>query len=52
MASSHPSNETYSLNKEELRNISSSPRASVIFIPEPFTYAIYIVIDLVLEVYI
>ena len=50
MASSHPSNETYSLNKEELGNISSSPCASVISIPEPFTYAIYIVIAFVLEV--
>ena len=50
MASSHPSNETYSLNKEELGNISSSSRASVISIPEPFTYAIYIVIAFVLEV--
>ena len=49
MASSHPSNETYSLNKEELGNISSSPRASVISIPELFTYAIYIVIAVVLE---
>ena len=43
MASSHPSNETYSFNKEELGNTSSSPRASVIYIPELFTYAIYIV---------
>ena len=50
MASSHPSNETYSLNKEELGNISSSPRASIIFIPKLFTYAIYIVIAFVLEV--
>ena len=50
MASSHPSNETYSLNKEELGNKSSSPRASVISIPELFTYAIYIVIAFVLEV--
>ena len=49
MASSHPSNETYSLNKEELGNTSSSPRASVISIPELFTYAIYIVIAFVLE---
>ena len=52
MSSSHPSNETYSLNKEELGNTSSSLRASVIFIPEPFTYAIYIVIAFMLEVYI
>ena len=52
MVSSHPSNETYSLNKEELGNTSSSPRASVISIPEPFTYAIYIGIAFVLEVYI
>ena len=50
MANSHPSNETYSLNKEELGNTSSSPRASVISISEPFTYAIYIVIAFVLEV--
>ena len=50
VASSHPSNETYSLNKEELRNTSSSPRASVISIPELFTYVIYIVIAFVLEV--
>ena len=48
---SHLSNETYSLNKEELGNTSSSPRASVISIPEPFTYAIYIVIAFVLEVF-
>ena len=27
---SHPSNETYSLNKEELGNTSSSPRASTL----------------------
>ena len=52
MASSHSSNETYSLNKEELGNTSSSPRASVISIPELFTYAIYIVIAFVLEVLI
>ena len=50
MASSHPSNETYSLNKEERGNTSSSPRASVISIPELFTYAIYIVIVIVLDV--
>ena len=50
VASSHPSNETSSLNKEELGNTSSSPRASVISIPELFTYAIYIVIDFVLDV--
>ena len=50
MASSHPSNETYSLNKEELGNTSSPPHASVISIPELFTYAIYIVIAFVLEV--
>jgi hypothetical protein len=46
----HPSNETYSLSREELGNTSSSPRASVISIPELFTYALYIVIALVLEV--
>jgi hypothetical protein len=46
----HPSNETYSPAREELRNISSSPRASVIPIPELFTYALYIVIAFVLEV--
>ena len=34
VASSHPSNETYSLYKEELGNKSSSPRPSVISIPE------------------
>ena len=45
------SNETYSLNKEELENTSSSPRASVISIPELFTYAHYIVIAFVLEVF-
>ena len=50
VASSHPSNKTYSLNKEELGNTSSSPRASVISIPELFTYTIYIVIAFVLEV--
>ena len=50
VVSSHPSNETYSLNKEKLGNTSSSPRASVISIPELFTYAIYIVIAFVLEV--
>ena len=50
VASSHPSNETYSLNKEELGNISSSPRATVISMPDLFTYAIYIVIDFVLDV--
>ena len=50
MASSHLSNETYSLNKEELGNTSSSPRASVISIPELFTYPIYIVIAFVLDV--
>jgi hypothetical protein len=46
----HPSNETYSLSREELGNPSSSPRASVIPIPEIFTYALYIVIAFVLEV--
>ena len=48
---SHLSNETYSLNKEELGNTSSSPRASVISIPELFTYALYFVIAFVLEVF-
>ena len=48
---SHLSNETYSLNKEELGNTSSSPRASVISIPGLFTYALYIVIVFVLEVF-
>ena len=48
---SHLYNETYSLNKEELGNTSSSPRASVIPIPELFTYAFYIVIAFVLEVF-
>ena len=37
--------------KEELGNTSSSPRASVISIPELFTYATYIVIAFVLEVF-
>jgi hypothetical protein len=46
----HPSNETYSLSREELGNTSSSPRASVIPISELFTYAFYIVIAFVLEV--
>ena len=50
VASSHPSNETYSLNKEELGNTCPSPRASVISLPELFTYAIYIVIAFVLDV--
>ena len=50
VASSHPSNGTYSLHKEELGNTSSSPRASVISILEPFTYAIYIAIAFVLDV--
>ena len=50
VASSHPSNETYSLNKEELGNTSSSSHALVISIPNLFTYAIYIVIAFVLEV--
>ena len=50
MVSSHPSNETYSPKKEELGNTSSSPCASVISIPELFTYALYIVISFVLEV--
>ena len=50
VASSHPFNETYSLNKEELGNTSLSPRASIISIPELFTYAIYIVIVFVLDV--
>ena len=35
---------------EELGKISVSPRASVISIPELFTYALYIVIAFVLEV--
>ena len=46
----HRSNETYSCDKEELGNTSSSPRASVISIPELFTYALYFVIAFVLEV--
>ena len=48
---SHLSNETYSPKKEKLGNTSSSPRASVISIPELFTYALYIVIAFVLEVF-
>jgi hypothetical protein len=50
MAIPHPSNETYSLSREELGNTSSSSRTSVIPIPELFTYALYIVIAFVLEV--
>ena len=50
MVSSHPSKKTYSLNKEEIENTSSSLCASVISIPELFTYALYIVIGFVLEV--
>jgi hypothetical protein len=46
----HPSNETYSLSREELGNTSSSPRASIISIPKLFTYALYIMIAFVLEV--
>ena len=49
---SHLSNETYSPKKEELGNTSSSPRDSVISIPELFTYALYIVIAFMLEVFI
>ena len=48
---SHLSNETYSPKKEELGNTSSSPCASVISIPELFTYALYIVLTFVLEVF-
>ena len=47
---SHLSNQTYSPKKEELGNTSSSPRVSVISIPELFTYALYIVIAFVLAV--
>ena len=47
---SHLSNEMYSPKKEELRNISSSLRASIISIPDLFTYALYIVIGFILEV--
>ena len=47
---SHLSNETYSPKKEELGNTSSPPCASVISIPELFTYALYIVIAFMLEV--
>ena len=50
VASSHLSDETYSLNKEEFGNTSSSPCASVISIPELFTYALYIMIAFVLEI--
>jgi hypothetical protein len=46
----HPSNETYSLTREELGNTSSSLRTSVIPILELFTYTLYIVIAFVLEV--
>jgi hypothetical protein len=46
----HPSNEMYSLSREELGNTSSSPHTSVIPIPELFTYALYIVIAFMLEV--
>ena len=48
---SHLSNETYSHKRGELGNTSSSPRASVISMPELFTYALYIVIAFVLEVF-
>ena len=47
---SHLSNKTYSPKKKELGNTSSSPRASIISIPESFTYTLYIVIAFVLEV--
>ena len=48
---SPPNADVLLLTKEELREItSSSPRASVISIPEPFTYALYFVIAFVLEV--
>ena len=47
---SHLSNETYFPKKEELGNTSWSPRASIISIPKPFTYALYIVIAFMLEV--
>ena len=50
VASSHPSNETYSPQNEELGNTSSCLCASVISIPEVFTYAIDIVIVFVLDV--
>ena len=50
VASSHPSNEAYYPQKEELGNTSSSLCASVISIPDLFTYALYIVITFVLEV--
>jgi hypothetical protein len=46
----HPSNKTYSLLGEELRNTSLSSRTSVIPIPELFTYALYIMIGFMLEV--
>ena len=46
----HRSNETYSPKKEELGNTSPSLRASVISIPELFTYAHYFVIAFELEV--
>ena len=48
---SHLSNETYSPKKEELGNTSLSPCASVISIPELFTYALYFVIAFVIEVF-
>ena len=48
---SHLSNETYSPKKEELGNTFSSSCGSVISIPELFTYALYIVIAFVLEVF-
>ena len=47
---SHLSNKTYSSKKEKLGNTFSSPRASVISIPKPFTYALYIVIAFMHEV--
>jgi hypothetical protein len=46
----HPSNEMYSLSRKEIGNTLSPPRASVIHIPELFTYTLYIVIAFVLEV--
>ena len=51
MVVSHLSNKTFYPKKEELGNTSSSSRASVISIPELFTYALYIVIAFVLEVF-
>ena len=50
LCAQHRSNGDYHSQECELRDKSSSPRASVISIPELFTYALYFVIAIVLEV--